>query len=316
MNDPTTARRLDRLAEELEENGLPSRPDPMLLEEVDYALHPNVHERRAASSGTILNPRTDPREWAAATHLGIAVMPTTDRPVRALRRLADGLSSWLIRRSEGDDEWLLFDRPAGSERDLTVLARKLDAIIVQRHPSGAVRVVGEFGVLRWEGLRWHHEPPIESWLGTITSDEFKGDRDVMRTLVEFAIHDLGAHGIGALLVYCPDEVDGAGLEHRLPEPPPLDISSPVHLAPLRHVLSQLDGAAVFDCDGILRGLGVYLIPTPEAEAKVEPLRGTRHTSARRYSYDNPLATVVAVSEDGPVSVLRGGAVLARTADGV
>ena len=311
-----TERRLQRLAEELEESGLPPNADPMLLEEVDYALHPKVHERRAASSGTILNPRTDPNGWAAATSLGIAVMPTTNRPLVALRRLADGLSSWLIRRADADDEWLLFDRPAGSERDLTVLARALDATIVQRHPTGAVRVVGSFGVLRWEGLHWHHEPPLESWLGTITSDEFSGDPQVMRTLVEFAIHDLGALGIGALLVYCPDEIDGAGMEYRIPTPPPLDVGSPVHLAPLRHVISQLDGAAVFDCDGILRGLGVYLMPTPEAEAKIEPLRGTRHTSALRYSYDNPSVTVIAVSEDGPVSVLRAGEVLGRSPDGV
>jgi hypothetical protein len=33
-----------------------------------------------------------------------------------------------------------------------------------------------------------------------------------------------------------------------------------------------------------------------AEEAVEPLGGTRHTSGRRYSYDDPLATVVAVSE--------------------
>ena len=45
---------------------------------------------------------------------------------------------------------------------------------------------------------------------------------------------------------------------------------------------------------------------------VEPLRGTRHTSARRYSYDDPLATIIAVSDDGPVSVLRAGTILANS----
>lgn len=36
----------------------------------------------------------------------------------------------------------------------------------------------------------------------------------------------------------------------------------------------------------------------------------RHTSGRRYSFDDPTATVIVVSEDGPVTVLRGGALLA------
>jgi len=48
---------------------------------------------------------------------------------------------------------------------------------------------------------------------------------------------------------------------------------------------------------------------------VEAFGGTRHTSGRRYSYDDPLATVVAVSEDGPVSVLRNGEVLGRSHNG-
>jgi DNA integrity scanning protein DisA with diadenylate cyclase activity len=89
----------------------------------------------------------------------------------------------------------------------------------------------------------------------------------------------------------------------------LRIRTPAHLAPLRHALAQVDGAAVFDADGVLRRLGVRLVPSDHAENTVEPLGGTRHTSARRYSHDDPLATVIAVSEDGPVSVFRNGAIL-------
>ena len=36
----------------------------------------------------------------------------------------------------------MFDRPAGSERDLVVLAETMGATIVQRHPNGSVRIVG------------------------------------------------------------------------------------------------------------------------------------------------------------------------------
>ena len=48
---------------------------------------------------------------------------------------------------------------------------------------------------------------------------------------------------------------------------------------------------------------------PRAELEVSGLRGTRHTSARRYSFDDPSATVIVVSEDGPVTVLRHGDIL-------
>jgi hypothetical protein len=311
--------RLWRLAEELEEIGLPkgdSEPfRELLLEEIDYALRPAVHERRIVSSGTILEPKADPGSWAAGTQLDISRTPVVRQPLGASRRFADGLSSWLVRRTDGNDEWVLFDRPAASERDLVVLAGVLDATIVQRHPSGAVRVVGSFGVLRWVELAWHYEPPVSTWIDSVTASPFVGDRHVLEAMLEFAVHDLGSWGIGSLLVYRPSPEPGPAVEERLPTPPPLQIRTASHLAPLRHALAQVDGAAVFDADGVLRQLGVRLVPSATAEDEVEAFGGTRHTSGRRYSFDDPSASVIAVSADGPVTVLRNGAVLGRSPDG-
>lgn len=309
------SRRLQRLAEELEESGLSVEGTEafreILVEEIDAALRPVVHERRVASSGTILNPMSDPATWEAGSDLGIS-RGSARQPRAAARRFADGLSSWLLRRTEGTDEWVVFDRPAGSERDLVVLAEVLGATIVQRHPSGTVRVVGTFGVLRWQGLTWHHEPPLGTWIDTVTASPDHGDPDVLEALLDFAVHDLGSRGIGSLLIYRSDDSPGPPVEERLPTPPRLRIRQASHLAPLRHALAQVDGAAVFDAAGVLRQLGVRLVPSNAAEETVEAFRGTRHTSGRRYSFDDPLATVIAVSEDGPVSVLRKGAVLGRS----
>jgi hypothetical protein len=307
--------RLRRLGEDLEESGL--RVDgsegfrAMLLEEIDHALRPVVHERRVASSGTILEPKSDPATWTPGTLLDITRTPVGEQPLVAARRFADGLSSWLVRHTDRT-EWMIFDRPAGSERDLVVLADVLDATIVQRHPAGSVRVVGEFGVLRWESYSWHHEPPLRGWIDAVTAGPAHGDPDVLAAMLDFAVHDLGSTGIGALLIYRPDVEPGPSVEERLPTPPALQIRRPFHLAPLRHALAQVDGAAVFDAGGVLRRLGVRLVPSAAAEETVEALGGTRHTSGRRYSHDDPRATVIVVSEDGPVSVLRNGAVLGHS----
>jgi DNA integrity scanning protein DisA with diadenylate cyclase activity len=134
-------------------------------------------------------------------------------------------------------------------------------------------------------------------------------------MLRFAVHDLGSLGIGALLIYRPDAEPGPFVEERLSSPPPLRIRQASHLAPLRHALTQVDGAAIFDADGVLRLLGVRLVPSNASEEIVEALGGTRHTSGRRYSYDDPFATVIAVSENGPVTVLRNGAVLGRSPNG-
>jgi DisA bacterial checkpoint controller nucleotide-binding len=316
---PAAAGRLRRLAEELDESGLRSEGTEafreMLVEEIDGALRPAVHERQAASGGTILEPMSDPATWASGVQLEITRAPADQQPLSAARRFADGLSSWLLRRTDGTNEWMVFDRPAGSERDLVVLASVLDATIVQRHPAGSVRVVGRFGVLRWQGFGWHHEPPVSSWIDAVTASPEHGDPETLEAMLEFAVHDLGSRGIGSLLIYRPDGEPGPAVEERLPPPPPLRIRRASHLAPLRHALAQIDGAAIFDADGVLRQLGVRLVPSNAAEEIVEAFGGTRHTSGLRYSYDDPLATVIAVSEDGPVSVLRNGSVLGRSHNG-
>jgi len=314
MADDLHTRRWRRLGEELEESGLaldryPDDVRAMLLEEVEHGLRPEVHERRVVISGTILAPSTDPDTWEDGTQLTITRGAIGEQPLAAARRFADGRSSWLLRRTEDSVEWLVFDRPAGSERDLVVLAHVLGATIVQRHPAGSVRVVGDFGVLRWENFRWHHEPPVASWIEAVTAEPGHGDPAVIEALVDFAVHDLGSLGIGSLLIYRPDDHPGPAVEERLPVPPPLRITRATHLAPLRHALTQVDGAAVFDGEGILHRLGVRLVPSTTAEENVEALGGTRHTSARRYSHDDPRATVIAISEDGPVSIFRGGDLL-------
>jgi len=301
----------------LEESGWPRSKDKpfnsIVLEEIDFALRPNVHERRVPSSGTIVEPTTHPRRWKSGTELSIKRVPLAPENIAGSRRFVDGLSSWLVRHADGSGEWVLFDRPAGSERDLVVMSHVINATVIQRHPAGVVRVAGDFGILRWEGLTWRHEPPVRSWMGVLANGHAPNGLNVVEAMLRFAVHDLGSTGIGALMVFRPLNEPGPTFEERLPAPPPLSILSAVHLAPLRHALSQTDGAAVFDGEGLLRHLGVRLIPSPKAERKVGALGGTRHTSGLRYSHDDPTAVVIAVSEDGPVSVLQNGEVLARPA---
>lgn len=311
------SRRIARLADELDEVGLDlAGPDDwraLLLEEIDYAMHPVVHERRVPSYGCMVEPTRPVEQWAAVTELGVTRRPFDAFPIEQARRFADGLSSWLSRSVDAEDASIVFDRPAGSERDLVVLAEATGATLVQRHPKGVVRLAGAFGVARHDGLGWHVEAPVGEWIATMSACGDRDDAVVLGQLLEFAVHDLGARGIGALLVHRPDDDPFPTREARLPVPPPLRIGRPADLAPLTHALTQVDGAAVFDGDGTLRQLGARLVPSPRAEAEVDGLGGMRHTAGRRYSFDDPAATVIVVSEDGPVTVLRKGELVGRTA---
>jgi hypothetical protein len=311
----TNPGRLRRLHDELVEEGtgvIEAVASPeVVVDELDYALRPPRHERRLPTYGSIVVPTEPIERWGEVTGLRTELSVTTDRDDHDVRRYADGLVSWTVRDADGIGALVVFDRSAGSERDLVVMASATGGTIVQRRPDRGVRVVGPFGVARWDGAGWYVEPPFESWLRRASCGLPDDRSDVLDRLLRFAVHDLGAAGIGALFVLGGSEA--GGFEERLAPPPPLQLDHPTDLGPLRHVLGQVDGAAMLDADGVLRRLGVRLVPTPEAEAAVPALRGTRHTSARRYSFDDPEAIVVAVSEDGPVTVFRGGDVVGRSA---
>ena len=306
--------RLRRLTEELNDEGLLGDgrewPDALLVE-LDYALRPTVHEKRVPAFGAIFEPDVDPVAWREKTALSVSRRWRDEVDDDDARRYADGLASWMVVHEDRTIEVVVFDRPTGSERDLVVLADATNGILVQRHPMGVVRLVGDFGVLRWDGVGWHHEPPLKPWMRHVAGAGFHGDAKVLAKLLAFAVYDLGATGVGATLVYRPGDDCGPACEVPTAQPPPYEIAQPEDLGPLRHVLAQVDGATVFDGGGTLRAVGVRLVPSADAEADVAAYRGMRHTSALRYSADDPTATLVVVSEDGPVSVIRNGEVLGR-----
>lgn len=309
----TSAGRLRRLREELEEEGtgiVAAASDPeVIVDELDYALRPPRHERRLPTYGSLVLPGADVDEWGRVTGLQTELSRTTHRDDQDVRKYADGRVSWTVRDRDGVSALAVFDRAAGSERDIVVLAEATRGMVVQRRSDGGVRIAGSFGVARWDGTGWHVEPPFDSWLER-ASCGLGDDGVVLDRLLRFAVHDLGAAGIGALFVLGGRQ--DSGFERRLATPPELHVDHPTDLGPLRHVLSQVDGAAMLDRHGVLRHLGVRLVPTGDAERSIDAVGGTRHTSARRYSYDDPEAIVVAVSEGGPVTVFRRGRIVGRS----
>lgn len=191
-------------------------------------------------------------------------------------------------------------------------------LIVQRHPSGQVRVFGPSGVVRWNGVAWHHDAPVDAWvdrLHTVVDQELKGSVDGVRPLLRFAIHELGGRHIGATLIWRPSDVDepATRIEPLVHNAPRLRLDKLGEEAALAQALAQTDGAALFDHDATLSALGLRLAPSRDAERAVPAMSGMRHTSALRYSFDDPHAIVIVVSDDGPVTLMHAGRAIA-TAD--
>lgn len=323
LGPPPRLGRLGRLAEEIVDELPPVArtvaTDEEVLTELAHALRPPRHERRIPTYGAFVSPTSDPDRWGELTGLTIELDTTELDELASSRRYADGLASWLVIGPDRPPRLVAFDRPVSSERDLVIVAAASGATVVQRHPSGLVRIAGGFGVVRTDGLTWHLEPPVDTWLDQTCRRRAGLVDGTLEAAIAFAVHDLGAQGIGATLVLHPAVaglVDaGSRLGSAAADPPPLCITRAADLAPLRQALAHLDGASMFDGSGTLRALGAHLVPSRRAESAIDVQGGTRHTSARRFSHDHPEALVVVVSEDGPVTVFEHGEVRASSSTG-
>ncbi|HSL57125.1 MAG TPA: diadenylate cyclase [Acidimicrobiales bacterium] len=306
-------RRRRRLGEELADESVPVPLDgelgATLLAELDHARHPEVHEGTASPYGALVLP-PDRDLWTGADTqpvvLGLEHIELADA-----QRFADGRSTFVVHVVGGGSALVALRRPVVHESALVELGRGTGAYVVQRTDTGRVRVVCPDGIVTWDSVRWTFKPLAEQYAAPLRRLLPNVSRRALDGLLELAVHRLSPAGVGATIVWtldddAPEHRPGIDLGAAVPSPA-LRVDDDAHHAALVSAASQLDRAVLVGADGLVTRFGVGLLNSARAEARVPPLGGTRHTSARRYSYDDPAAVVIVVSEDGPVTVLRGGA---------
>lgn len=309
---PVLPGRLQRLADELAEEGLPAFdgvPDPVAaLVELAYALRPQRFEGRVPTYGALLPPTEGLLAEPLDLGTPVDLIQVGDVDVQFARRFADGVTSFAVRFGDGISHIACFSRNMADEYDLVGLQAALGGTIVQRHPRGQVRLFGPSGVIRWDGVAWHCDAPIDAWIDRLRSVATDVPVDGLRPLMRFAVHELAAQRIGATLIWRPTSGELPPNRHEplVHNTPRLHLDSVGEEAALAHALSQTDGAALFDERPSLIALGIRLAPSTDAEQAIGALQGMRHTSALRYSHDDPEAIVIVVSESGPVTIMHRG----------
>jgi hypothetical protein len=309
MTDQRQRQRLARLREELADEAMPlSLPGPAgdaLLEELDYAMHPAVHEGVAPRYGAIVSAHRG--IWPERFDLPASVA-ADEIELPTLRRLADGRSSFVYRAADDDPRVVFFDHSVEYEADAVRLSAAASVYVIQRSARGRVRICGPDGVAVWEGARWWLKPLAPRLAASVTRVVDKADPDVVAGLAELTVHWLSAGRVGATLVMALD--DGEPIGHMgtgaAVEVPRLSVTRRSHFAPLLSLLSQVDRAAPVSATGDIDTVGVALRWSHDTARSIGPYRGTRHTAAKRFSHDEPGTVVFVVSAAGPVSVFHGG----------
>ena len=306
-----------RLAEELEEDGVKLEEHDsvreLLLDELDYARRIPMFEGRRPLYGSF----SMPPGTSITTAGGIAdLVPLEGMPREMSRTFADGRSAFVVNRHEDSPVLVCFDRPVQYEAELVALQEVTGARIVQRTMMyGQVRLFSEQRVVSWDGQTWTDRPTATALRGTLRQCAPDLDPAVAHGLLDLALHWLSPARIGATIVVHEQGFQWASMDVATKfHAPRLSIKNRQHFPALFASLQQHDLATLVTAEGSVEYLGVGLRSSAEAERNVDSDRGMRHRSAQRFSYDHPSTTIAVVSDNGPVTIFRGGRAIALTAE--
>lgn len=267
------------------------------LGELLAAITPELHEGLLAPLSLLL----------VETHEELIASGSATVSSRLALLAADGRARAAALTPAG--EWATVTN--GSARDphrfLAELAILHDGIGLLRDPDGIVYVFTHAAALRHHMRSWTLRPGIAEAAGRIHRSVPQVDTIVLDDVLELATQTLSPRRIGATLVLPVADLV-SHIEARVAGAQ--DVTD-LHLTlsdgeSIAHLLAHVDGATLLTADGRVSAIGAHLLATERAIALIPSRRGTRHTSAIRFSYDVPEVVVVTVSADGPVSVFSDG----------
>ena len=281
----------------------------LVIEELAYARYVPIHEGIFPNYGALITGN--------GAQLPEDARPREGSPSQAMRKFADGESSFILRREETKDTISLVDKRLADEREIVELCYSTGGIFVRRLSSGNVTVTSKDRVLVNEGYRWWSRP-VASTRSHVLNDVLRlssiGIRPLFFELLEFAFHQLSPLNIGATLVV---DVQGDAtklLEHLAAKggKPPfeLNLTDESDARAMVTFLRVVDGACLIASDGRVVRTEAKLATSRQATTLLSPSGGMRHSSAKWFSYDNPGVVVIVVSADGPVSLFSSGAKIA------
>jgi hypothetical protein len=281
-----------------------------LLTEAEYALRPHVHEGRVVRYG-----------FACVDRLlvpdGATLIRSDQMPLRVARNLADGSASFVLFESGEYQGLLILGTPCDDEYDLVRLRTALGGLVGLTDLSGSTRFIGSEGIAIHEFRRWRYKPTVAESTAAILRHAPDLDAAKVERILDFCYHALSPARVGTTLVWYVRPPSEGAMAHATSRVPlaflGLNLFAPSGLRVLHSLLERSDGAVLIDPDGRVLGLGTHLLVSETSQSLIIASPGTRHTSARWYSYDWPEAVVFTVSADGPVTVFSDGCKLTELA---
>ena len=227
------------------------------------------------------------------------------------RKFANGVDCFLLYEREIFFGLVYFKEPLLNELLLVRAFPPSGGLFVQRGPTGIIKFFQGNSIILLENRNWFTKPLIKEAAWKISRCVFEINHAVLNRILEFAFHLLSPiPQVGATIVWWLSDIPLVDTEIQTTGQ---DISEfnfsildETRSITFCHFLSQVDGATFLNSQGEFMRTGIHLKNTNKSRALIPELKGTRHTSAQRFSYDFSNTLVITVSSDGPVTIFSDG----------
>lgn len=260
---------------------------PLFLEYFEILLFLKPHENKKIDAGIIISNKSLPIKYDSFKSDDL--------------KFTDGLYSFLF--VNGKKKSVIFF-PNIEIDDEKLVSLTLDKIIIIQRISDKIKIFYQGNVFLCNNRYWLIKENISNAIYKTIKCAPQVDETTFTKIISFAYYHLSHYNIGATLVYLiTNKLSLHGLKNRRNS---LNITEPKHRLLLKSYLNQIDGATFIDSKGNIISSEIHLKTTDKSIKIISQSTGTRHTSARRYSYDKADCIIVTVSEDGPVSIFSDG----------
>lgn len=302
------------LAKELELNGIRFDLHKWLasnltLYELSLIIASEAHEGIIPSVGVIFVE-------VSSELFGVDYVLVPVEQISMARKFANGIDCFLLYEKDIFFGLVYFKEPLLNELLLVRAFPPSGGLFVQRGPTGIVKFFQGNSIILLENRNWFTKPLIKEAAWKISRCVAEINHSVLNRILEFAFHLLSPiPQVGATLVWW---LKDTALVHSETQSTGQDISEfnfsildEARSVTYCHFLSQVDGATFLNPQGQFMRTGIHLKNSNKSRGLIPELKGTRHTSAQRFSYDFFDTLVITVSSDGPVTIFSDGVNIAN-----
>lgn len=302
------------LAKELELNGIRFDLHQWLafgstIHELSKIVAGEAHEGIIPAYGAIFVE-------VASELVGVNYVLLPSDQIHMARKFANGIDCFLLYEKEIFFGLVYFNEPLFNELLLVRAFPPSGGLFVQRGATGIVKFFQGNSIILLEDRIWFTKPLIKEAAWKISRCVSEINHTILNRILEFAFHLLSPiPQVGATLVWWLNDIPKENAELLATGQDfsnfNFSILDEERSASFCHFLSQTDGATFLNSEGQFVRTGIHLKNSNKSRSLIPEFKGTRHTSAQRFSYDFSDTLVITVSSDGPVTVFSDGVNIAN-----